>query len=285
MTKEEAVQKVVAFVQFVTDANLLGASWIGTYFVGLVSLPESVMCVTPLDLCSSLCACVRRTPSDGMQNMLSDILAQQTMAATSEHGANSVGVNNEAIMVGGQQQQQQQEQIMGLGSLFRNRLMVKVFGMNGRPDLATDLLRQQLLSRDGDDDNDTVPSIAVWNSVLDAWAESAPSQPNAVEEAFAVWELLQSDPRCQQAGIRPNIATFGCLFKVRLTAILWLAGWPAYLSARKSNGRRTFRSLNRALVLCFLRSVWQCQKAAKPERGLKRFWMKWSVAGGVGKST
>ena len=41
MTKEKAVHKVVAFVQFVTDANLLGASWIGTYFVRLACLPES----------------------------------------------------------------------------------------------------------------------------------------------------------------------------------------------------------------------------------------------------
>ena len=49
---------------------------------------------------------------------------------------------------------------------------------------------------------------------------------------------------------------------------------------------RNFRSLNRALALCFfLRSVWQCQKAAKPERGQKRFWMKWRVAAVVGKST
>ena len=161
--------------------------------------------------------------------MLSDILAQQTKTTTNEHGADSVDVDDDAVMMGGQQQQQ----IMGLGSLFRNRLMVKVFGMNGRPDLATDLLRQQLLLRDGDDDNDTVPSIAVWNSVLDAWAESASSQPNAVEQAFAVWELLQNDPRCQQAGIRANIATFGCLLKVRLSAILWLAGWLACLSARR----------------------------------------------------
>lgn len=97
-----------------------------------------------------------------------------------------------------------------LDNSFRNRVWMKILGRNGRPDRATELLRQQL--RDVVDA--PVPGIAAWNSVLDAWAEAAPTDETAVDEAYALLRLLQKDPRCRKAGVRPNVATYGSILKV-----------------------------------------------------------------------
>ena len=103
-----------------------------------------------------------------------------------------------------------------LDSSFRNRVWMKVLGRNGRPDRASELLRQQL--REGVDA--PVPGIAAWNSVLDAWAEAAPTDETAVDEAYALLRLLQTDSRCQKAGVRPNVATYGCILKVGNSVVL-----------------------------------------------------------------
>jgi len=124
--------------------------------------------------------------TDNIQNNLSDILAQQNR-----------GIDETDSAV---------EEMMHLDS-FRYNLMTRIFGMNGRPDKATNLLREQLRN------SDSVPSIAVWNTVLDSWSKAS-SQPGTVEEAFALFELLQNDQRCKEAGVEANKATFGYMLKV-----------------------------------------------------------------------
>ena len=97
-----------------------------------------------------------------------------------------------------------------LDDSFRNRVWMKIFGLKGRPDRASELLRQQL----HDVVDAPVPGVAAWNSVLDAWANAAPTDERAVDEAYSLLRLLQKDPRCRQAGVRPNVATYACLLKV-----------------------------------------------------------------------
>ena len=95
-----------------------------------------------------------------------------------------------------------------LDASLRSRVWMKILGRKGLPNRATEVLLQQLHSAT------EVPGIAVWNSVLDAWAEAATTDEKAVAEAFVLFRLLQNDRQCRQAGVRPNVATYGCMLKV-----------------------------------------------------------------------
>lgn len=85
-------------------------------------------------------------------------------------------------------------------------IMMKHYKWQNQADRALSLLKDML------DNDDEVPlSIGLFNSVFDALASS--NQPNQISKALETYHLLIDHPRCQMVGLKPDIATFGCLVR------------------------------------------------------------------------
>lgn len=84
-------------------------------------------------------------------------------------------------------------------------IQIKSLGKADKADQATKILQQALA------DTHFEPDTQVFTALLNAWAES--SRMDAVEQAFAVFRLLNEDPKCRRLRIKPNRITFGVLLK------------------------------------------------------------------------
>jgi pentatricopeptide repeat protein len=65
-------------------------------------------------------------------------------------------------------------------------VLVKAYAMNNRADQATEVIHKMLR------DSHVEPNSILFNTLIDAWAES--SQSDAVEQAFSFLQLMEQDP-------------------------------------------------------------------------------------------
>jgi len=84
-------------------------------------------------------------------------------------------------------------------------ILIKSFGMADKADKATIILKSML------SDPEVNPTIETFGTVMKAWAES--SRPDALEEAFAILQLMNTEPKCMQLNIQPNTIIFNALLK------------------------------------------------------------------------
>lgn len=85
------------------------------------------------------------------------------------------------------------------------RLMIKAYGNCDRADLATEVFQTMV------DDDSVEPTLEVYNTLINAWAES--TRPESAEQAFAVLRRMEQDETCAKLGIRPDVVTYNTLFK------------------------------------------------------------------------
>jgi len=84
-------------------------------------------------------------------------------------------------------------------------ILLKSLGQADRADRATAILKKVL------SDSKVDPTTETFGTLMNAWAES--SQPDAVDQAFAVLRLMNENPKCIQLGVRPNVIIFNSLLK------------------------------------------------------------------------
>ena len=84
-------------------------------------------------------------------------------------------------------------------------ILIKSLGKADRADKATAILKSMLT------DSHVDPQIEMFGTLMNAWAES--SQPDAIEQGFAVLRLMSEEPKCMRLGVRPNTVIFGSLLK------------------------------------------------------------------------
>jgi pentatricopeptide repeat protein len=86
-------------------------------------------------------------------------------------------------------------------TFVRYMALIKAYGENDLADRATAILLRML-----DDDKVKIYNSFVFATLTDAWAKS--SDPNALEEAFKVFTLLEHHPRCCAIQLRPCSGLF-----------------------------------------------------------------------------
>jgi pentatricopeptide repeat protein len=84
-------------------------------------------------------------------------------------------------------------------------VLIKAYGNGGRVDVAMEVLHRML------QDSRVEPNAKIFNSLINQWAES--SRPDAVEQAFDVFRLMEKNEKCLELGVRPNVITFSALLK------------------------------------------------------------------------
>jgi pentatricopeptide repeat protein len=89
--------------------------------------------------------------------------------------------------------------------IIKYGVLIKAYGNAGRVDLAMEVLHRMLK------DSRVEPNANIFNSLINQWAES--SRPDAVEQAFDVFHLMEKNEKCLELGVRPNVITFSALLK------------------------------------------------------------------------
>lgn len=138
-------------------------------------------------------------------------------------------------------------------------LLIKAYGKCDKADRAAEVL-QKLLQ-----DDHVEPNVEVFNSLLNAWAES--TLPEAPERAFDVMRLMEHGEKCMKLGLRPDVIAYNTLLKclaetkssdtcLKVEAILDLM--ERRFNAGDKRAKPNAISYNTAIKACF--------RAGEPER-------------------
>ena len=103
------------------------------------------------------------------------------------------------------EQAEEMFETISMPNAVKYAMLVKAYAKSDRADRATEVVHRMLK------DSLIDPEINIFNSLIDAWAES--SQPDAVDQAFKIFRLMEDNEKCVELGVRPDSISFGALLK------------------------------------------------------------------------
>jgi pentatricopeptide repeat protein len=88
-------------------------------------------------------------------------------------------------------------------------LLIKAYGVHGRPDRGELLIQNMLLQQE---ETNVHPTIETFNVLINAWAMN-PTIPNAAHRAMSIIRFMDHNVKCIQLGIQPDVVTFNTFLK------------------------------------------------------------------------